>query len=104
MGGSQDGLEQDGDTAKIRGRVPASCISGYQLTLSGYTAGNGRLAVTPCGYDVCHDAAAVIEASAYNPEHDVENTADSVFVNHSGSDIVDKYYRIRIVQSGKPLS
>lgn len=88
MGGSQDGLEQTGDSARLSGRVPAAGISGYQLTLSGYTSGEGRLVTAPCGYDVCHDAAAVIEEAAYDPERDVENTADSVFVNHSGSDIV----------------
>jgi predicted RNA-binding protein with PIN domain len=88
MGGSQDVLEQVDDTARIKGRVPASEIAGYQLTLSGYTSGEGRLSCTPCGYDVCHDACTVIEGSGYDPERDVDNPADSVFVNHSGSDIV----------------
>ncbi len=88
MGGSQDTLEQSEDNAKIKGRVPASEIAGYQLTLSGYTSGEGRLSVTPCGYAECHDGASVIEEKGYDPERDVENPADSVFVNHSGSDIV----------------
>ena len=88
MGGSQDMLEQAEDTAKIKGRVPASEISEYQLTLSGYTSGAGRLSLTPCGYDECHNASSVIDEKGYDPERDVENPADSVFVNHSGSDIV----------------
>ena len=88
MGGSQEGLEQTGDTAKLKGRVPASEISGYQTVLAGYTSGMGRLTATPCGYDVCHNSASVIEERGYDPERDVDNTADSVFVNHSGSDIV----------------
>ena len=88
MGGSQDGLEQNGDTARLTGRVPASEISGYQMTLSGYTSGEGRLSTAPCGYDACHNPDTVIAETAYDPERDVENTADSVFVNHSGSDIV----------------
>ena len=88
MGGTQDGLEQTADTAKIKGRVPAKEISGYQTTLAGYTAGEGRLSATPTGYDACHDAAKVIEQKAYDPERDIDNPADSVFVNHSGSDIV----------------
>ena len=88
MGGSQDGLEQSGDSAKIKGRVPAKEISAYQLTLAGYTAGEGRLSIMPCGYDLCHDAAKVIEEKAYDPERDTDNPADSVFVNHGGSDIV----------------
>ena len=88
MGGSQDMLEQAEDTAKIKGRVPASEISEYQLILSGYTSGAGRLSVTLCGYEECHNASTVIEERGYDPERDVENPADSVFVNHSGSDIV----------------
>ena len=88
MGGIQSGLEQNGDSARISGRVPASEISDYQVTLAGYTSGEGRLSIAPAGYSECHDAAAVIEESGYDPERDTENTADSVFVNHSGSDIV----------------
>ena len=88
MGGSQDSLEQTGDTARIKGRVPAKEISGYQLSLAGYTGGEGRLSVSPCGCDICHDAAKVIEEKAYDPERDTENTADSVFVDHGGTDIV----------------
>ena len=88
MGGSQDELEQAEDTAKIKGRVPASEISDYQIVLSGYTSGAGKLSCIPCGYDECHNAASVIEEKGYDPERDVDNPADSVFVNHSGSDIV----------------
>ena len=88
MGGTQDGLEQDEDTARIKGHVPASEISDYQLTLSGYTSGEGRLSCAPCGYDECHNADAVIGETGYDPERDIDNPADSVFVNHSGSDIV----------------
>ena len=88
MGGTQDGLEQNEDTARIKGRVPASEISDYQLTLSGYTSGEGRLSCAPCGYDECHNADAVIGETGYDPERDIDNPADSVFVNHSGSDIV----------------
>ncbi|MBE6041274.1 MAG: GTP-binding protein [Clostridiales bacterium] len=88
MGGSQDSLEQDGDFSHIRGRVPAAQIAGYQQILTGYTSGEGRLACESAGYSECHDADAVIENTGYDPERDVENTADSVFVNHGGSDIV----------------
>ena len=91
MGGTQDGLEQDEDTARIKGRVPASEISDYQLTLSGYTSGEGRLSCAPCGYDECHDAAAVIEEKAYDPERDVENPADSVFCSHGAGFVVPWY-------------
>lgn len=88
MGGTQESLEQEGDTSRIRGRVPASEIAGYQQTLISYTSGTGRLACTPAGYAPCHDADRVIEESGYDPERDTDNPADSVFVSHGGSDIV----------------
>ncbi len=88
MGGTQEGLDQNGETSRIRGKVPASEIAGYQQTLTSYTAGLGGLACTPAGYAECHDAEAVIEASGYDPERDTDNPADSVFVSHGGSDIV----------------
>ena len=88
MGGTQGELEQKGDTARIRGTVPASEIAGYQQILTGYTGGAGRMALSPAGYAKCHDAEAVIASSGYDPERDIENTADSVFVSHGASDIV----------------
>ena len=88
MGGTQESLEQEGDTSRIRGRVPASEIAGYQQTLISYTSGTGRLTCTPAGYAPCHDADRVIEESGYDPERDIDNPADSVFVSHGGSDII----------------
>lgn len=88
MGGTQESLEQEGDTSRIRGRVPAYEIAGYQQTLISYTSGTGRLTCTPAGYAPCHDADRIIEESGYDPERDIDNPADSVFVSHGGSDIV----------------
>lgn len=88
MGGIQDGLEQDGELSVLKGRAPAAGLGGYQVILSGYSSGEGVLSCTQAGYEICHDAAAVIEAAAYEPQRDTNNPADSVFVNHNGSDIV----------------
>ena len=88
MGGTQDGLEQKAGRAVIRGRVPSSEVTDYQQTLAGYTSGEGRLSLSQCGYDICHNAEEMIEEIGYDAERDITNTADSVFVNHSGSDIV----------------
>ncbi len=88
MGGTQQSLEQAGDTARLRGRVPASEIAGYQQTLISYTGGAGRISCTPSGYAPCHNADEVIAESGYDPERDTDNPADSVFVSHGGSDIV----------------
>ncbi len=88
MGGTQDSLEQKENRAVIRGKVPSAEITDYQQTLAGYTSGEGRLSLTQCGYDICHNASEVMSDIGYDAERDVDNTADSVFVNHSGSDIV----------------
>ena len=88
MGGTQESLEQRGDRAVVKGRVPSAEITNYPQTLAGFTSGEGRLSLTQSGYDICHNTEEVIAERGYDAERDVENTADSVFVNHSGSDIV----------------
>ena len=88
MGGTQDGLVQKEDVSVISGLVPASEIADYQQTLTGYTSGAGRLSCIPAGYKECHQAESVIAESGYDPERDIENPADSVFVTHGASDIV----------------
>ncbi len=96
MGGTQASLEQLGDVSRIRGQVPASEIAGYELVLLGYTGGMGRLSCSQAGYMPCHNAEAVVAELGYDPERDVENSADSVMVSHSGSDIVrwDKIFDV----------
>lgn len=88
MGGIQSSLEQGEATAVIRGRVPSAKIEPYRQVLTGYTSGEGKLHVTQCGYDAACDADTVIEETGYDAEHDTANPADSVFVSHTGSDIV----------------
>ncbi|MBQ1401253.1 MAG: NYN domain-containing protein [Firmicutes bacterium] len=88
MGASQDSLEQKGDTAVIRGKAPSELMAAYHRTLIAYTSGTGRLTMTQRGYDVCHNADEVIDETGYVAERDINNPADSVFVNHKGSDIV----------------
>ncbi len=88
MGGIQSDLEQGEATAVIRGRVPSAKIEPYRQVLTGYTSGEGKLHVTQCGYDAACDADTVIEETGYDAEHDTANPADSVFVSHTGSDIV----------------
>ena len=68
--------------------MPSAEIADYQQTLAGYTSGEGRLSLAQCGYDICHNTEEAIEETGYDAERDVDNSADSVFVNHSGSDIV----------------
>ncbi len=66
----------------IKGTAPASEMRGYQSVLMSYTSGKGRLVCIPDGYRPCLNAEKVIEEIAYNPESDLDNTADSVFCAH----------------------
>ncbi len=88
MGGRLGDLEQQGDRSVIPGEAPAAGLLDYPLTLAGYTGGQGRITCMLKGYDVCHNPEEVLAAYDYNPERDLENPADSVFVSHGSSNIV----------------
>ena len=91
MSGTFEGPSAEGDMAVLTGCVPVSEMRGYQKEFSAYTGGFGRMFCTLKGYDVCHDAEQVIEAAGYDPDSDVENTADSVFCAHGAGFIVPWY-------------
>lgn len=71
-----------GETVLITGSAPVSEMRGYPAELTGYSHGQGHLSCTFRGYEPCHNADAVIAAIGYDPDADVENTADSVFCAH----------------------
>jgi len=82
MGGRFDPPQATGGTAVLTGSAPVSEIGEYWREVAAYTRGRGRLSCTLCGYEKCHNAQAVIDAIAYDPERDLENPADSVFCSH----------------------
>ncbi len=82
MGGSFEPPEAQNSLSTLRGKVPAAEIGDYADQVAAYTQGRGRLQVTLEGYDICHNAQAVIEESGYDPEADTENSPDSVFCAH----------------------
>ena len=90
MGGSFDPPETgaDGDTTLLTGTAPASTMRSYPMEVVGYTRGRGHLTLTLGGYRPCHNAAEVIEAAGYEPEHDLDNPADSVFCAHGAGFVV----------------
>lgn len=88
MGGRLGELSQSGETSVVPGEAPAAWLMDYPLVLTSYTGGQGRMSCSLKGYDVCHNSGEVKAAAGYDPERDVENTADSVFVSHSASNIV----------------
>lgn len=77
-----------GDMTKLTGKAAANSIRDYHKEIISYTHGLGKLAVKFCGYGPCQNPDAVIEEIAYNPDADIENTADSVFCDHGAGFLV----------------
>ena len=88
MEGSFDTPESAEETAVLTGFAPVAAMRSYPMEVVSYTRGRGRLTLTPDGYRPCHNAAQVIEAAGYEPEHDLENPADSVFCAHGAGFVV----------------
>ena len=91
MNGTFEGPETENDQAVLTGSAPVSEMRGYQKEFAAYTGGFGRLFCTLKGYDVCHDAENVVEEINYDPDSDIDNTADSVFCAHGAGFIVPWY-------------
>lgn len=72
----------NGETTVIIGNAPVSEMQDYHSDVIGYTHGRGRLICTVKGYFPCHDQDEIIAAAGYDPESDLDNSADSVFCAH----------------------
>ncbi len=90
MEGSFDPPETsaDGQSATLSGTAPVTAMRSYPMEVVSYTRGRGRLNLTLDGYRPCHNAQEVIAASGYQPEHDLDNPADSVFCAHGAGFVV----------------
>ena len=91
MNGSCNPPEQEGERAILTGWAPVAAMRGYPAELASYTRGRGRLACWPHGYEVCARQDAVVDALAYDPDADLENSADSVFCSHGAGFVVPWY-------------
>ena len=88
MEGSFDPPESGTDTATLTGFAPVATMRSYPMEVVSYTRGRGHLSLTLDGYRPCHNAQQVIAESGYQPEHDLENPADSVFCAHGAGFVV----------------
>ena len=88
MNGSCGSPEQEGERAFLTGRAPVAAMRGYQAQLAAYTRGRGRLSCRSGGYAPCREQETVVRAVAYDPDSDLENTADSVFCSHGAGFVV----------------
>ncbi|MGM9892523.1 GTP-binding protein [Limosilactobacillus sp.] len=68
--------------AVLTGQAPVISMQNYAVTVRNYSHGQGQLDYVVSGYRPCHNAAAVINSSHYEPTADLANTPDSVFCAH----------------------
>lgn len=87
-GGALNPPEARGNLTLLTGSAPVAALRGYARDVVSYTRGQGRLNCTLRGYAPCRNAEEVIAAQGYDPERDVENTADSVFCAHGAGFVV----------------
>ncbi|MBR0456549.1 MAG: TetM/TetW/TetO/TetS family tetracycline resistance ribosomal protection protein [Firmicutes bacterium] len=90
MSGNCNAPEGDapGELQKLTGRAPVSEMKEYVTEVASYTKGRGRLALAFGGYDICHNQEEVVSSSDYDPDADVEESADSVFCIHGAGHLV----------------
>ena len=94
MSGRFDPPEAMEEVSTLRGSLPASELGDYPDRLAAFTQGMGRLQLTLKGYEPCHNQQAVVEAAAYDPEADLDNTPDSVFCAH-GAGFTVKWHQVK---------
>ena len=88
MEGTFDPPESGEETAVLTGFAPVASMRSYPMEVVSYTRGRGHLSLTLDGYRPCHNAQEVIAAIGYEPEHDLDNPADSVFCAHGAGFVV----------------
>ena len=88
MEGTFDPPESGEETAVLTGFAPVSTMRSYPMEVVSYSRGRGHLSLTLDGYRPCHNAQEVIAAIGYEPEHDLDNPADSVFCAHGAGFVV----------------
>ena len=87
----------------LTGKAPVACLRDYQREVIAYTKGRGHLSLWFKDYEPCHNAEEVIEAAGYDPEADLENTADSVFCSHGAGYLVPWYQVKEYMHVESPL-
>ena len=108
MGGTFSSPHTSGNISIITGTAPVCQMQDYMKEVTAYTAGNGKLFCSVCGYAPCHNSEEVITNIGYNPENDIDNPCGSVFCAHGAGftvrwDEVTEYMHLESVL-GKSLA
>jgi len=88
MGGQISYPENMGERSVIKGKAPVEKMRDYRQELIVYTKGRGQLSYNLCGYEPCTEQDRIVSQIGYDPESDIENTADSVFCSHGAGFLV----------------
>ncbi len=88
MCGKCSAPEASGDGMMLCGSAPVAKMQGYAAEFAAYTRGRGRFFCQAAGYAPCHNPEEVIGECGYQPEADLENSADSIFCSHGAGILV----------------
>lgn len=89
MNGEFEPPVTEGEMSVLSGSAPVAGMRDYQMEVTGYTKGRGRLFCSLRGYAPCHNAREIIESIGYDAEHDPDNPPGSVFCAHGAGFYVE---------------
>ncbi|MCR5283130.1 MAG: TetM/TetW/TetO/TetS family tetracycline resistance ribosomal protection protein [Lachnospiraceae bacterium] len=76
------------EASLIIASAPVATVRNFAADLAAFSGGRGRVQMQFSGYEPCHNTQEVLSEREYDPERDIRNRADSVFVSHGSSLIV----------------
>ena len=88
MQGKFSDPEMTGNLAVLTGTAPVATMQEYPMEVAAYSKGEGRILLSPGGYEPCHNAEEVIETMGYDSEADLANPTGSVFCAHGAGFVV----------------
>ena len=88
MQGKFSDPEMNGNFAVLCGTAPVATMQEYPMEVAAYTKGEGRIFLSPGGYEPCHNEEEVIAATGYDSEADLANPTGSVFCAHGAGFVV----------------
>jgi ribosomal protection tetracycline resistance protein len=91
MQGEFGAPEPEEEMTVLKGTAPVAAMRDYAAQVISYTRGMGRLFCSLKGYAPCQNQEAVVEASGYDSERDLDNPTGSVFCAHGAGFLVPWY-------------
>ena len=88
MQGKFSDPELSGTYAVLCGTAPVATMQEYPMEVAAYTKGEGRIFLSPGGYEPCHNEEEVIASIGYDSEADLANPTGSVFCAHGAGFVV----------------